>query len=248
MTIDSAGLSQRLLAAQAIAREAGRLASRMLAERQALTIEFKGPQNFVTSADRAAEALIAERLGAAFPQDSILAEEGTDRRGTSGAVWAVDPIDGTSNFAAGRADWCVSLGLVIDGRAELGAIYLPATDLLYSAHRGRGATRNGVPIAVAQRPWTEATILLEYAASARADLHLAHILAVVSSGADYRRNGSAAVALTQVAEGTLDGFFEMHLNAWDVAAGLVLVAEAGGVCSDFLAIECLRRPQWSSTN
>ncbi len=241
MSIDSAGLAQRLLAAEAIALEAGQLAARLLADRTSLTISTKGEQDFVSSADLAAERLIAERLASAFPEDGLLGEEGTDVAGTSGAIWAVDPIDGTSNFVAGRPDWCASIGLVVDGVAELGAIYQPALQALYSARRGHGARRNGVPLSVARRALSQATIVLEYSRRVQAERHAADVLALLRSGADYRRNGSTAVALAQLAEGTLDGFFEGHLNAWDVTAGLVLVGEAGGACNDFFAGDGLRR-------
>jgi myo-inositol-1(or 4)-monophosphatase len=240
MSIDETGLQARLLAAQAIAREAGQLAARMLADRPALEIGLKGPQDFITSADGAVETLIAARLGAAFPEDGLLAEEGAERAGSSGGLWVVDPIDGTANFASGRPDWCVSIGLLDDGRPEIGVIYQPALDLLFAARRGAGATCNRAPIAVADRPLARATIGLDYSSRVPIADHVAQIAAVVTAGADYRRNGSAAVSLTQVADGRLDGFAEDHLNAWDVVAGMVLVTEAGGWCSDFLAGDGLK--------
>jgi myo-inositol-1(or 4)-monophosphatase len=241
VSIDSAGLARRLLAAEAIAVEAGRLAMGLLADRAALSVSLKGRQDFVSSADLAVERLIAARLGAAFPDDGLLGEEGTDSAGGSGAVWAIDPIDGTSNFVAGRPEWCTSVGLVVDGAAELGAIYHPAQAALYSARRGQGARRNGVLLRVAERPLSEATIVLEHSSRGPAERHAADVLAVLRSGADYRRNGSAAIALAQLAEGTLDGFFEAHLHIWDVAAGLVIATEAGARCTDFFADDGLHR-------
>ena len=240
MTIDEAGLAARLLAAQAIAREAGQLATRMLADRATLEIDLKGPQDFITSADGAVEKLIAARLRAAFPEDGLLAEEGAERTGVSGGLWVVDPIDGTANFASGRPDWCVSIGLIADGRPEIGVIYQPPLDLLFAARRGAGATCNRVPIAVADRSLARATIGLDYSSRVSITQHASHIIAVLTAGADYRRNGSAAVSLTQLADGRLDGFAEDHLNAWDVVAGMVLVTEAGGWCSDFLAGDGLK--------
>ncbi|WP_375450047.1 inositol monophosphatase family protein [uncultured Devosia sp.] len=241
MSIDSVGLAQRLLAAEAIALEAGQLAARLLADRAALGVSLKGAQDFVSTADVAVEQLIVGRLAAAFPADGMLGEEGTDIKGISGAIWAIDPIDGTSNFVAGRPDWCVSIGLVVAGWAQLGAIYQPSQQALYSARRGHGARRNGVPLRVAERPLAQSTVVLEYSSRVRPERHAAHVLSLLGTGAEYRRNGSAAVALAQVAEGTLDGFFEAHLNAWDVTAGLVLVAEAGGRCNDFFADDGLRK-------
>ena len=237
IVLTDAELAARLLAANAIAREAGDLALRMLGSSADLAIAFKGPQDFVTAADRAVEALIAERLQGAFPTDGFVGEEGVAARAAedTSLLWIVDPIDGTANYAAGRPDWCVSIGFMQGNRIELGAIYQPARDALFSAHRGHGATRNGRPIRVSARPLTEATIGIDYSVSCDPHVHVDQISRVLATGADYRRNGSVAVSLTQIAEGTLDGFVEMQLNAWDVAAGIVLVEEAGGWCSDFFS-------------
>lgn len=237
IALADADLAARLLVANAIAREAGGLALRMRAAAAELAVAFKGPQDFVTSADRAVEQLIADRLRVAFPNDGFVGEEGVAARefDASAHLWIVDPIDGTSNYAAGRPDWCVSIGFVQGNRVELGAIYQPALDALFSARRGHGATCNGEPIRVSDRPLAEATIGLDYSVSTDPNVHVGQIKAVLASGADYRRNGSAAVSLTQVAQGTLDGFVEMRLNAWDVAAGIILVEEAGGWCSDYFS-------------
>ena len=126
------------------------------------------------------------------------------------------------------------------GSPEIGIIYQPAVDLLFAARRGCGATCNGKPIAVAHRPFSQSTIGLDYSPRISIGQHLAQIEAVVLAGGEYRRNGSAAVSLAQVADGRLDGFLEMYLNAWDVLAGIVIVTEAGGWCSDFLAGDGLR--------
>ncbi|HSE75757.1 MAG TPA: inositol monophosphatase family protein [Dongiaceae bacterium] len=231
-------LESRYLAAQAIALEAGSLAKRLREDPERLNVEMKGPQDFVTVADRAVEDLIARRLLAAFPEDTMLGEEGhalaADAGG--GAVWIVDPIDGTANYVRNLPDWCVSIGLVVDGRPELGVIHVPPLDQLFAARRGQGAVGNGRPIRVSGRTTISgATIGLDYSFSTPSAIHRAHIEAVHAHGGEYRRNGSVAVSLTHVASGRLDGFVEMELNTWDVAAGIVLVQEAGGWTNDFLA-------------
>lgn len=236
-------LTARLLVAQGIAREAGLLALRMRAEPATLGIEMKGPQDFVTAADRAVEALIRARLAAAFPEDGFFGEEtASDAEPDVHAnLWVVDPIDGTSNFAAGRRDWCVSIGLVVAGHPMLGVIYQPVFNALTCALRGQGATRDGMPLRMPDRPMGQVTIGIDCSAALSVDQHLSQIKAVLATGAEYRRNGSAATSLAQVAAGQLDGFVEMSLSAWDVAAGIVIVEEAGGWCNDFFAGDGLRK-------
>jgi myo-inositol-1(or 4)-monophosphatase len=232
-----AALKSRYLAAQAIAVEAGRLARGFLADPARLNIEMKGPQDFVSAADRATEQLIAQRLAAAFPEDAFLGEESGRAVGSeqTETLWVVDPIDGTANFVRGLPDWCVSIGLLQAGRPELGAIYCPATDELYAGRRGHGAFCNGRPIRVSNRTdMAGATIALEYSFATPSAVHGAQIAAVHARGGEYRRNGSGAVSLSRVADGRFDGFVEMLINIWDVLAGIVLVEEAGGWVSDFL--------------
>ena len=236
--IDDQALEQRFLAAQAIAREAGQLALRVRAAPETLGIALKGPQDFVTEADRAVERLIRARLEAAFPEDAIIGEEyaPTGAVTENPVIWAIDPIDGTANFAAGRHDWCVSIGAIVAGRPEIGVIHHPALDDLYAARRGRGATRNGTPIAVRDVPsLADATLCLEYSVGTPIDRYLGMLEPLLRAGGEYRRNGSAAISLAQIAAGTLDGFVEITLNVYDVLAGIVLIQEAGGWTNDFLA-------------
>jgi myo-inositol-1(or 4)-monophosphatase len=231
-------LTSRYLAAQSVAWEAGRLALGYLADRGRLQVEIKGPHDFVSAADHAVEGLIAGRLAAAFPADAFLGEEshGTTAPDSSGLLWVVDPIDGTANFVRALPDWCVSIGLLVEGRPEIGVIYVPEADELYAARRGHGASRAGAAIRVSDRTTLAgATIGLDHSFDGSSAEHRAHIAALHAHGAEYRRNGSVAVSLTRVASGRLDGFIELHLNAWDVAAGIVLVQEAGGWTNDFFA-------------
>lgn len=227
----------RLRAASEIALAAGELARRFLTDPKALGIALKGPRDFVTAADRAVEVLIAERIAAAFPEDRLYAEESAATTGLAPAdwLWVVDPIDGTANFLRGRAEWCVSIAVLRAGHPEIGVICHPASGDLFVAQRGEGATCNGRPIAVgACATLAEATIGLDHVHETASAEYLEQVRAILSAGGDYRRTGSAALSLAHVADGRLDGFVEMHLQAWDVLAGILLVKEAGGWTSDFL--------------
>jgi myo-inositol-1(or 4)-monophosphatase len=242
---DQSALAARFQAAQAIAREAGRLALRYRAAPETLDVSLKGPQDFVTEADRALERLITGRLRAAFPGDAILGEE----YGASGSlqdapvIWAIDPIDGTANFAAGRPDWCVSIGALVGGVPTIGVIHQPVTDDLYAGQAGQGALRNGVPLAVRQcSDLSASTVVFEYSVGTDIAAYLGLLEPHLRAGGEYRRNGSAAVALAQIASGILDGFVELHLNLYDVLAGIVLVREAGGWTNDFVRLDALHEP------
>jgi myo-inositol-1(or 4)-monophosphatase len=238
VALDEEALTRRLLAAKAIAVEAGQLALRLLADPGSLDVQLKGPQDFVTAADRAVERLIAERLAAAFPEDAFLGEEfgRAATRPEAAALWVVDPIDGTSNFARARAEWVISIGLVRAGRPDIGVIYHPAADELFAACRGRGAYRNGVTIRASRRTLlSDATVGFDYSSGTPPAQYVALVQAMLERGGEYRRNGSAALSLAQVADGRLDGFVELQLKAWDVVAGMVLVSEAGGWTNDFLS-------------
>jgi myo-inositol-1(or 4)-monophosphatase len=240
-----AAMAARLETAQSVAREAGRLAKRFLADRSDLGVELKGPQDFVSKADRAVEELIVKRLSAAFPNDGFVGEEGGQSiigQSEGSSIWIIDPIDGTANFVQGRSEWCVSIGLLQSRRPTLGVIYHPGADELFAAATGHGATRDGVSIrASSGTTLAAATVALEYSLKTPPAAHLAQVAAVLGAGGEYRRNGSAALSLAQVADGRLDGFIELHVHAWDVAAGMVLVAEAGGWTIPFPLQGDLRR-------
>ena len=142
----SALMDMRLLAAQAIAREAGAMARRRFLDRS-FAVKFKGPQDYLTEVDGETEAFIAQRLLRVFPADGFIGEESQARpAGAGGAVWVVDPIDGTANFARGVPHFCVSIACVDDDRVEVGVIYNPMLDELFAARRGGGARLNGAPI------------------------------------------------------------------------------------------------------
>jgi len=236
-------LEQRFAAAQAAARAAGRLALDFLADPDRLGMEMKGPQDFVTAADRAVERLLIERLSAAFPGDAFFGEESQVHGSLDNpALWVIDPIDGTSNFVRNRPEWVISVGFLSAGKPALGVIHHAATDSLYAAHAGRGATRNGAVMAASARTTLDdATLAFETSLNAELGVHRGAIDRVAARGGEYRRYGSAALSLALVADGKLDGFIEARLSAWDVAAGIVLVREAGGWTNDFFANDGLRR-------
>jgi myo-inositol-1(or 4)-monophosphatase len=228
-------MDMRLLAAQAVAREAGAAARRRFLDRS-FTVGFKGPQDFLTEVDGETEALIAQRLLQVFPGDGFIGEESKARpAGEGGASWVVDPIDGTANFARGVPHFCVSIACVAAGKVEVGVIYDPIRDELFAGRRGGGARLNGALIR-ASNATSLATSAVEVGWNLRAgpDQYVSLLQRVASTGASPSRTGSGALAIAYVAAGRIDGFVEHHIHAWDCLAGIALVGEAGGYVSDFL--------------
>ena len=224
-------LTDRYLLAADLVVEAGLLA---LSMQQALgQIDAKHPLDFVTAADRAVETLIRDRLSTRFG-DAVIGEEFGGVAGDS--LWLVDPIDGTNGYIHGTDRWCVSLAYVLRGRIEIGLIYAPVPQRLYSARLGQGAFRNGRPIRVSGMAHGTAPVI-ETGWSARRPLpaYTQMLARFVDGGMEFRRHGSGALGLADVAAGLNDGYVEMHINAWDVLAGILLVQEAGGWTNDFLA-------------
>jgi myo-inositol-1(or 4)-monophosphatase len=228
--------------ASAIAREAGALLRKFLAE--GVKTEYKGDVDLVTAADRGAEKLIRARLAEAFPEHGIFGEEGTRDRMAGEFRWYVDPLDGTTNFAHTFPHFCVSLGLEHrpeglmpdqDGAVVAAVIYDPNRDELFTAERGLGAQLNGKPIHVSRTPeLAEALVATGFPSHKRHDspnIHFYQEFTLRSHG--VRRAGSAALDLAYVACGRMDAFWEFNLNPWDTAAGSLLVAEAGGRISTF---------------
>jgi myo-inositol-1(or 4)-monophosphatase len=171
----------------------------------------------------------------AFPDDAFLGEEGGSQNAGGDALWIIDPIDGTSNFLAGIPLWCVSVGLVIGRRAVLGIIYNPITDELYAASDGEGARLNGKQIRVsATASLDQARMGLGFSYRRPVAEHVKAVQACLDASCEYTRFGSGALGMAFAADGRLDGYYEAHINVWDVAAGLVLVREAGGWTNEFL--------------
>jgi myo-inositol-1(or 4)-monophosphatase len=230
-------LDLRLLAACAIVREAGKLAHDYFSKRAQLEIEHKGMQDLVSVADRAVEDLMRSRLSTAFPGDDLLGEEGGGAARRPGAgLWVIDPIDGTANFLRGMPYWSVTLAYAADDRVEIGVTYDPVHDELFWARRGGGACRNQTPIQVSgctdpQRAIIGSTFTFKMGIERYVPL----IERILRAGADHRRMGSTALMMCHVADGRLDGCATGYCNSWDVIGGLLLVQEAGGVVSDFIA-------------
>jgi myo-inositol-1(or 4)-monophosphatase len=225
-----------------IAREAGARLREFLA--QGVETEYKGDVDLVTVADRTVEKLIRERLGVAFPEHGVYGEEGTRERMEAEFRWYVDPLDGTTNFAHGFPQFCVSMGLERraagmtpeqDGTLQAAVIYDPMRDELFTAERGQGARLNGKPMRVSKIPdLAEALISTGFPSRKRhasPNVHFYQEFTLRSHG--VRRAGSAALDLAYVACGRLEAFWEFSLNPWDTAAGILLVEEAGGRVTDF---------------
>jgi myo-inositol-1(or 4)-monophosphatase len=219
------------------ARDAGRI----LADRvgRALQVSNKGDIDLVTESDLASEKLIIDRIRTHFPRHAILAEESGEAT-IAGDVksewkWIIDPLDGTTNYAHGYPVFCVSIGLERDGRMELGVVYDPIRDELFAAERGQGATLNDRRMRVSSvEELNRAMLCTGFPYDVRERPHFALQFSNFTMKAQaVRRDGSAALDLAYVACGRFDGFWEDGLNPWDVAAGVILVEEAGGQVSDF---------------
>lgn len=216
--------------------EAGALAMSYFRQPARLNVETKGLQDFVTAADRAVEDFIVSRLGQAFPEDGVIGEERGAQGSSGGAIWIIDPIDGTANFARGLPFWCISVALLVGRQIVSGFIHDPVTGETFSALRGKGALCDGQAIRVAQTATPElARINIGFTFRCDPQISFSAIERLVASRCDWSRLGSAALGLAYVASGRLDGYWAPHVNAWDVAAGICLVDEAGGWVSDFLA-------------
>lgn len=234
-------LNLRFAAAAAMCRESGKLALDYYRRRSEISIESKGLQDLVSIADRAAEDLIVRRLSQLFPDDGFLGEEG-GRRGGQGALWVIDPIDGTANFLRGIPFWCVSLALVVNNDAVLGFIYDPNADELFAAQQGKGASCNGRKMKVSScADPKRARMSLGFSYRRDPKFHVAGINNLLQAGIEYSRLASGALGMAYVADGRFEGYWEKHINSWDVLAGLVLVREAGGWTNDFLANDGLTK-------
>jgi myo-inositol-1(or 4)-monophosphatase len=222
-----AELARRRDIAAGLAAEAAELAARMRAEGRG-TARLKGTQDFLTEADSATERFLRDRLGALFPGEAVLGEEMGGEVAGEGPLWVLDPIDGTANFARGADRWCVSVGLVVGGRAVAGAVARHAPAEVFAGAEGAGATLNGTPIRAA--PTEDITrAIVEVGWSLRSPLAGFHRLSerVMAAGAGLRCGGSGALGLVETAAGRLDAYLELHINAWDAAAALAIAREAG---------------------
>jgi myo-inositol-1(or 4)-monophosphatase len=220
----------------AAARKAGRSLKRDFGEIEQLQVSLKGPANFVTAADRRVEEILLAELTKARPGYGFLGEEGGRRDGDDKShCWIVDPLDGTTNFLHGIPQFAISIGLEREGVIVAGVIYNPANEELFTAERGKGAFLNDQRLRVAaRRRMDDAVMACGIPHFGRGDLVLfRHELAVIQERvAGLRRFGAAALDLAWVAAGRLDAYWERDLSPWDMAAGILMVREAGGFATD----------------
>lgn len=215
------------------ARSAGDIIARSLDHVDTLTISAKGENDFVSDVDKQAEQAIIRTLQKAYPDHSILAEESGHHSGNE-FEWIIDPLDGTTNFLHGFPQFAVSIALRQQGRLEQAVIYDPLSQEMFTASRGGGAQLNGKRIRVSTRKSLKGALLgtgIPYNNLSYLDEYLAMMKALIPGSAGIRRPGSAALDLAYVAAGRLDGFWEFRLKPWDMAAGVLLVEEAGGLVS-----------------
>ncbi|MCK9489608.1 MAG: inositol monophosphatase [Xanthomonadales bacterium] len=231
-------LKPALAIAVKAARAAATILLRRMARLDAIPVTEKDRFDFASEVDRQAEAEIIKELRRTYPRDAILAEE-SGAQGRGDTVWVIDPLDGTHNYLRGLPHFCVSIARVARGEPELGVVYDPLRSELFTATRGGGAFLNDRRIRVADRRNLEGALLatgMHWRQRRHLDAQLAMLRDMLSTQvqvADIRRSGSAALDLAYVASGRLDGYFELGLKPWDMAAGRLLVREAGGTCSDF---------------
>jgi myo-inositol-1(or 4)-monophosphatase len=212
-----------------IARDAGQT----LMSHRGVGFELKGEYDLVTAADRASETLVVKRLKERYPDHGIIAEEGGRAEMRSEYRWYVDPLDGTTNFAHGFPMWNVTLALAHKGEVIVGVVFDPVREELFAAERGAGARLNGAPMHVSNAPTLDDALVSTGFPSRKrhqnVNIHFYYQLAMMTHG--VRRGGSAALDLAYTACGRLDAFWEFGLNPWDMAAGTLLIEEAGGRCS-----------------
>jgi len=219
------------------ARRAGGIINRGARDLDRLTITTKGPKDFVSEVDKAAEAAIVNVIHATYPDHAILAEEGTakDANASADHLWIIDPLDGTTNFLHGFPQYCVSIALQHKGQITQGVVYDPVHNDLFTATRGRGAFLNDHRMRVSRRQHLKDCLIgtgFPFRDGSDLDTYVKMMRSMMAETAGLRRPGAAALDLAYVAAGYTDGFWEVGLNPWDVAAGSLLILEAGGLVGD----------------
>ncbi|MCL5272649.1 MAG: inositol monophosphatase [Gammaproteobacteria bacterium] len=217
------------------ARQAGEIIIRHMEQVDRLKITAKNSQEYFSEVDIKAEQAIINAIHKAYPEHGILAEESGFQEGDGESVWIIDPLDGTSNYLHGFPFFSVSIALKIKNRIEHGVIYDPLRHECFAASRGRGARLNDRRIRVSKQTLLSASLLgtgVPFRNLALAQRYLPTFEALMGKCTGVRRTGSAALDLAYVASGRLDGFWELGLRPWDIAAGSLLIREAGGLISD----------------
>ena len=220
------------------ARAAGAIINRAALDVESVRVSQKQVNDFVTEVDQAAEAIIIETLLTAYPGHGIWAEESGKEHGAldSEYVWIIDPLDGTTNFIHGLPTYCVSIALAVKGKIEQAVVYDPTRNDLFTATKGRGAYMNNRRIRVAKRTELKDCLIstgFPYRHDDDLNTYLRLMGEMIQRTAGLRRPGAAALDLAYVAAGYTDGFFELGLQPWDVAAGSLLITEAGGLVGNF---------------
>lgn len=218
------------------AREAGRIINRASNDVGALNIQSKSINDFVSEVDHAAEAAIINILKDAYPDHGFLGEESGDTNKDAENIWIIDPLDGTTNFLHNFPQYCVSIALQQNGVLTQAVIYDPVRNDLFTATKGRGAFLNDKRIRVSNRTKLQQSLIstgFPFRDFTHLDTYLDMLKDMIKKTTGIRRPGSAALDLAYVAAGYTDGFFEINLSAWDIAAGGLLVQEAGGMVGDF---------------
>ena len=220
---------------EAVVRAAGDIMRSAFSATDRPAYSLKGRQDYLTVTDGAVEQFVRDQIARRFPGDGVLGEEAGGTLDEP-RLWIVDPIDGTANFARQIPHFCISLGLMVNGKLEAGAIYEPMHDELFIAQRGQGAWLNHRPMRVSSvADVTAATVEIGWSTRTPVQTYLNLAGKAAHAGCSVRRAGSGALGLAYVAAGRIEGYAEAHINAWDVAAGLLLVTEAGGRVNDFWA-------------
>ncbi len=217
------------------ARSAGEIILRSADKASHLAVDSKGKNDFATEIDRLAEKEIISIIKAAYPEHSILAEESGEHAGND-FVWVIDPLDGTTNFIHGFPQYAVSIALKYKNRIEIGVVYDPLREELFTAKRGGGAMLNNRRLRVTGLTSMKGALIgtgFPFKVPQHLDAYLNMFRAITIDSAGIRRAGSAALDLAYLAAGRLDAFWEIELKEWDMAAGILLVKEAGGVATDF---------------
>jgi myo-inositol-1(or 4)-monophosphatase len=199
-------------------------------------VSFKGRADLLTQADLESQEAVLGLIRRRFPEHDYLAEESAAKRTGAPLCWVIDPLDGTTNYAHGYPASCVSIALLRDGRPVLAGVYDPFRDEAFTAERGRGARLNGKTIGVSATPRVASSLLITgfpYDRAEKSRYYIEFYRDFMTRCHDVRRSGSAALDLAWIAAGRADGFWEHGLSPWDVAAGLLLVSEAGGRVTDF---------------
>ncbi len=218
------------------ARTAGNIIARNFESRENLELESKGDNDFVTKVDKEAEQVIISKIKQSYPDHSFVGEESGASEGSSDFKWIIDPLDGTTNFIKGIPHFCVSIALMHKGKLDQAVVFDPLRGELFTASKGNGAQLNGFRIRVGKHKELSNTVLATaFPFKNKADLptSLEKFAAIYKHCGDIRRSGSAALDMAYVAAGRFDGYWEQGVKPWDIAAGELLVREAGGLVTDF---------------